>query len=163
MPRRTQADNKTQPQDGNVDAFLEGLSHAGRREDAFALLKMMREITGEQGRMWGPSIVGFGQYHYVYDSGREGDAFLTGFAPRKANMVVYVMPGFANYTELLEGLGKYRTGSSCLYLGRLQSVDTRVLQQLIARSVTDHSSTVADGGPSSRSMTTSSGTIGEST
>lgn len=137
MPRTTQANNKTQAHDGDVEAYLNSVAHAGRRADAFALLDMMRDVTGEPARMWGDSIVGFGSYHYVYDSGREGDHMVTGFAPRKANMVVYVMPGFSQYGNLLEQLGKHKTGSSCLYLGRLQNVDTKVLRKLVARSVRD--------------------------
>ena len=97
MPRTTQADNKTQPHDGDVLAYLDSVPHAGRREDAYAMLELMREASGEQACMWGSSIVGFGRYHYVYASGREGDHCLTGFSPRKANMVVYVMPGFSKY------------------------------------------------------------------
>lgn len=137
MPRTTQANNKTQPHDGDVVAYLNSIEHAGRREDAFVLLDLMREVTGEQARMWGGSIVGFGQYHYVYDSGREGDHMITGFAPRKANMVVYVMPGFSQYGALLDKLGKYKTGSSCLYLGRLSNVDIKVLTKLVDKSVKD--------------------------
>ena len=129
--------DKTQPHDGDVVTYLESIEHAGRREDAFVLLDLLAEITGEPARMWGPSIVGFGQYHYVYESGREGDHFLTGFAPRKANMVVYVMPGFSAYGDLLDTLGKYKTGSSCLYLGRLANVDVKVLRRLVDKSVKD--------------------------
>ena len=141
MPRRTRANNKTQPHDGDVVQFLSSVTHAGRREDAFELLGMMQETTGYQAQMWGPSIVGFGRYHYVYDSGREGDSILTGFSPRKANLVLYIMPGFSKYAELLGKLGKYRTGRSCLYLGRLQNVDTDVLRSLITASVRDISKT----------------------
>lgn len=137
MPRKTQANNKTQPHDADVQAYLHSIAHAGRREDAFVLLELMHEVTGEPARMWGDSIVGFGQYHYVYDSGREGDHMITGFAPRKANMVVYVMPGFSQYGNLLDKLGKYKTGSSCLYLGRLGNVDVKVLRQLVEKSVQD--------------------------
>lgn len=135
MPRRTQANNKTQPQEMDVESYLAGIEHSGRQTDAFVLLDLMREVTGEQAVLWGSSIVGFGQYHYVYDSGREGDHMLTGFAPRKANMVVYIMPGFADYQSQLKQLGKYKTGSSCLYLGRLSGVDLDVLRDLIDRSV----------------------------
>ena len=135
MPRRSQANNKTQPHSGSVQDYIAGLEHPGRREDAQVLLQMMGEVTGEPARMWGSSIIGFGQYHYVYDSGREGDHMLVGFAPRKANMVVYVMPGFKDYQKLLEKLGKHKTGSSCLYLGRLSGVDLKVLRQIIDRSV----------------------------
>lgn len=135
MQRRTQANNKTQPQEIDVESYLAGIEHAGRREDAFELLELMRDVTGEQAVLWGSSIVGFGQYHYVYDSGREGDHMLTGFAPRKANMVVYVMPGFTDYQTQLSKLGKYKTGSSCLYLGRLSGIDQNVLRDLIGKSV----------------------------
>ncbi len=135
MPRRTQANNKTKPQDLDVESYLAGIEHAGRREDSFTLLDLMRDVTGEEAVLWGSSIVGFGQYHYVYDSGREGDHMLTGFAPRKANMVVYIMPGFADYQAQLAQLGKYKTGSSCLYLGRLSGIDQDVLRELIDQSV----------------------------
>ena len=137
MPKRTPANNKTQPTSTDVTRYLNSIEHAGRREDAFTLLEMMSRITGEPATMWGPSMVGFGRYHYVYESGREGDSFLSGFAPRKANMVVYVMPGFEKYGALLEKLGKHKTGSSCLYLGRLGNIDTSVLETLVERSVTD--------------------------
>ncbi len=137
MPRRVQANNKTQPHDGDVIAYLDSIEHPGRREDAFVLLDMLSEITGEPARMWGPSIIGFGKYHYVYESGREGDHFLTGFAPRKANMVVYVMPGFSTYSDLLAKLGKHKTSSSCLYLGRLSGIDSKVLYRLVNKSVKD--------------------------
>jgi len=137
MPRKNTANNKTRAHDGDVAAYLDSIPNQGRREDAFVLLELMGEVTGEPPRMWGPSIVGFGSYHYVYESGREGDHLITGFAPRKANMVVYVMPGFDAYKGLLDKLGKYKTGSSCLYLGRLQNVDMDVLRGLIARSVAD--------------------------
>ena len=137
MPRTTRANNKTQPNERDVVAYLNAIEHAGRREDAFVLLDLMRDAAGEEARMWGDSIVGFGEYHYVYDSGREGNHMLTGFAPRKANMVVYVMPGFTRYARLLDKLGRYKTGSSCLYLGRLSGVDLEVLHKLVAASVQD--------------------------
>ena len=135
--RTTQANNKTKPEKASVRKYLDSIEHDGRRADAFELLKIMEDITGEEATMWGSSIVGFGSYHYVYESGREGDSFLTGFAPRKANMVVYVMPGFSGYQDLLDKLGKYKTGSSCLYLGRLASVDNKVLTRLVKKSVRD--------------------------
>ena len=135
MPRRTQANNKTQPTTAAVEDYIASIEHEGRREDAWVLLDMLAEVSGEAPRMWGPSIIGFGQYHYVYESGREGDSFLVGFAPRKANMVVYVMPGFGEYQKLLDKLGKYKTGSSCLYLGRLDKVDLKVLRTLVDKSV----------------------------
>ena len=137
MPRKTQANNKTQPHDASVEKYIDSIDNKGRAEDARVLLEMMTEITGEPARMWGSSIIGFGEYHYEYESGREGDHMLTGFAPRKANMVVYIMPGFKPYQKLLDKLGKYKTGASCLYLGRLSGVDTKVLKRIVDRSVKD--------------------------
>ena len=137
MPRKTQANNKTQPHDASVEDYIDSIDHKGRAEDARILVDLMREVTGEQPRMWGSSIVGFGEYHYAYESGREGDHMLTGFAPRKANMVVYVMPGFKPYEKLLAKLGKHKTGASCLYLGRLSGIDMKVLKQIVERSVRD--------------------------
>ena len=130
-----QADNKTAPNKQDPADYIASLTHAGRREDALQLMAMMAEITGEKPTMWGPSIIGYGQYHYVYESGREGDSFLVGFAPRKANMVVYIMPGFSEYEALLAKLGPHKLGSSCLYLGRLNKVDPKALAKLIAQSV----------------------------
>ena len=135
MPRRTQANNKTRPTGKDVAAFIAGVPNQGRREDAQILLELMARVTGEAPHMFGPTIVGFGTYHYVYESGREGDSFLVGFAPRKANMVVYIMPGFSQYAGLLARLGKHKTGSSCLYLGRLNGIDMTVLEELIKHSV----------------------------
>lgn len=137
MPRKSQANNKTQPHDASVETYIDSIEHKGRAEDARILMEMMTEVTGEPARMWGSSIIGFGEYHYTYESGREGDHMLTGFAPRKANMVVYIMPGFKSYQKLLDKLGKFKTGASCLYLGRLAGVDTGVLRKLVERSVKD--------------------------
>jgi hypothetical protein len=131
------ASNKTVPTDGSVQAFLESVEHDGRRADAFEMLDMMAAATGEPARLWGPSIVGFGQYHYRYESGREGDWALTGFSPRKANLVVYITPGFSAYGDLMERLGKVKTGRSCLYITRLDKIDRAVLRELVARSVAD--------------------------
>jgi len=133
----SESKNKTRPagdRKGALD-YINNVDHKGRREDALLLLPMMEDITKETARLWGPSIVGFGSYHYVYDSGREGDGPLTGFAPRKANMVVYVMPGFDDYPSLLADLGKHKVGKSCLYLGRLSGVDMGVLRKLVVASV----------------------------
>ena len=95
---------------------------------------MMRRITGEEPRLWGPSIIGFGEYHYKYESGREGDFMRVGFSPRKANLVLYIMPGFARHDALLDRLGKHKTGKSCLYINKLDDVDRDVLETLIAES-----------------------------
>ncbi|MEM7001471.1 MAG: DUF1801 domain-containing protein [Pseudomonadota bacterium] len=135
MAKTYAAKNKTKPENTDVTTYLASIEHAGRREDACKLLEMMQAVTGEPPCMWGPSIIGFGRYHYVYESGREGDSFLTGFAPRKANMVVYVMPGFGDYQPLLQKLGKHKTGASCLYLGRLSGIDEKVLRRLVTDSV----------------------------
>ena len=128
------AENKTRPTGADVSAFLDGVEPARRREDAFAVLDMMRRITGEEPRLWGPSIIGFGEYHYKYESGREGDFMRVGFSPRKANLVLYIMPGFARHDALLDRLGKHKTGKSCLYINKLDDVDRDVLETLIAES-----------------------------
>lgn len=128
------AENKTQPTDASVREFLDGVENEARRADAKRVLELMREVTGEEPRMWGPSIVGFGAYRYRYESGREGDWFLAGFSPRKSNLVVYIMSGFPRHAELMERLGKHRTGKSCLYIHQLADVDLDVLRELVRRS-----------------------------
>lgn len=128
------AELKTRPHDGSVEAFLNSVEDDKKREDAFAVLVLMKEITGEAPKMWGDSIVGFGSYHYRYASGREGDWFLTGFSPRKRNLTLYIMAGFEQYDELLDKLGKFKTGKSCLYINRLADVDTKVLRELVRQS-----------------------------
>lgn len=129
------AENKTQRNDGDVIAYLESVSNKRRREDSLVVLKLMEEVTGEPAEMWGTSIVGFGSYHYRYASGREGDFMLTGFAPRKAALTLYIMGGHERYDELMAKLGKHRTGSSCVYINKLADVDLAVLRELIAESV----------------------------
>lgn len=126
---------KTKRNDADVRAYLDSVQNKRRRDDALVLLDVMSEITGEPAEMWGGSIVGFGSYHYVYESGREGDWFLTGFAPRKASMTLYIMPGFAHYDDLLARLGKHKIGRSCLYINMLADVDMDVLRELVAESV----------------------------
>jgi hypothetical protein len=128
---------KTQKTDASVTDFLNGVEHPQRREDGFALLGLMREITGKEPAMWGPSIVGFGSYTYKYASGREGEWPVTGFSPRKRNLTVYIMPGFERYDALLEKLGKFKTGKSCLYINKLEDVDLAILRELIEQSVQD--------------------------
>ena len=129
------AEMKTQETDASVDAFLDGVAHDKRRCDSLVVRDMMRRVTGCEPRMWGPSIVGFGRYHYTYDSGREGDFFLTGFSPRKQALTVYIMPGFSGYEGLMARLGKHKTGRSCLYINKLEDVDLEVLEDLMRRSV----------------------------
>jgi hypothetical protein len=127
---------KTQKNDASVEDFLNGVSNERRREDSFAILELMRDVTGEEPAMWGASILGFGSYRYKYASGREGESFLTGFSPRKRNLTLYIMAGFENYDSLLADLGKYKTGKSCLYINKLQGVDILTLRELIRQSVT---------------------------
>lgn len=123
--------NKTRPTNQNVIDFLKSVDHKTRREDGFALLEMMKEITGEDAVMWGSSIVGFGTHHYKYESGREGDMPLIGFSPRKQSMTLYIMPGFDEYEDALAKLGKHKIGKSCLYVNKLADVDEDVLRKLI--------------------------------
>ena len=129
------AGNKTKPTKKSVTAFIGSIEGAERRRDVKKVAAMMREATGSRARMWGASIVGFGEYHYRYDSGREGDFMITGFSPRKQALVVYIIPGFAPFAPLMTKLGKYKTGKSCLYIRRLAEVDETVLRKLIAASV----------------------------
>jgi len=126
---------KTQKNDASVENFLNSVSDEKKREDSFAILKLMQEVTGEEPAMWGTSIVGFGSYHYKYTSGREGDWFLTGFSPRKNNLTLYIMAGFENYDTLMADLGKHKTGKSCLYINQLEDVDIPTLRELIQQSV----------------------------
>jgi hypothetical protein len=129
------AENKTQVTDADVMEFLNNVADARRREDSLAVLALMADVTGEEPKMWGSSIVGFGAYHYKYASGREGDMPLTGFSPRKQALTLYIMGGFEQYDDLLAKLGKHTTGSSCLYIKRLSDVDMGVLAELVTQSV----------------------------
>ncbi|MEL7159311.1 MAG: DUF1801 domain-containing protein [Bacteroidota bacterium] len=127
--------NKTQPTDVAPADFVAAVTDEQKRHDSEWLLRTMEEITGAVPVMWGPSIIGFGSYHYVYPSGREGDWMLTGFSPRKNALTLYLMSGVEREAELLAKLGKYKTGKSCLYVKRLSDVDTDVLKELITASV----------------------------
>jgi hypothetical protein len=129
------AENKTQFNDASVEAFLDAVPDARKRRDAYAILEMMRDVTGEEPRMYGASIVGFGKYHYKYDSGREGDFILTGFSPRKQNLTLYLMGGFENDEEVRGRLGKHKVGKSCLYINKLDDVNEEVLREMVQRSV----------------------------
>ena len=131
------SENKTQPTDVDVRSYLAGVEPQRRREDGIALLDIFQEATGWQPRMWGPSMIGFGRYHYKYETGREGDCFATGFAPRKANMVAYIMPGYHDYSEILSRLGKHKLGKSCLYFNKLADLDVEVLKTLIKSGIRD--------------------------
>jgi hypothetical protein len=130
------AELKTKPSKTSVAGFLASVEDETRRKDAKSLDKMFREITGAKPTMWGASIVGYGTYKYKYESGREGEWMRTGFSPRKANLVLYIMPGFARYDALMKKLGKHKTGKSCLYITKLADVDEEVLRELIERSWT---------------------------
>lgn len=126
---------KTQRTDASVGDYLAGVTSDRRRRDATAVLEMMRRLTGEEPRMWGASLVGFGRYRYRYKSGKEGEWFLTGFSPRKQALTVYIMPGFSEFDQLMGRLGKFTTGKSCLYIKTLEDIDTGALETLIERSV----------------------------
>ena len=128
------SENKTRPTDQSVIDYLSSVEHKTRRKDGLTLLEIMQEITGEDAVLWGSSIIGFGSYHYKYESGREGDMPLVGFSPRKQSMTVYIMPGFEDYDEMLEELGKHKIGKSCLYINKLADVDEEVLRKLIRHS-----------------------------
>lgn len=132
------SENKTRQTEASVETFLNQVEDERKREDSYRILQMMQDVTGEEPKMWGPSMVGFGNVHYKYASGREGDWFVTGFSPRKQNLSLYIMPGFKRYKNLMSKLGKYKTGKSCLYIKRLSDVDENVLRKLIAESVEAH-------------------------
>ena len=127
------AEVKTKPTDASVDAFLDGVAHPVRRADGKAVRAMMERVTGEPAVMWGPSIVGFGRYHYRYASGHEGDMCRIGFSPRSAKLVLY-LGGFPDYEALLAQLGKYTRSKACLYLTKLADVDPAVLEDIVRRS-----------------------------
>ena len=126
---------KTTPTRASVDAYIDAVEDEQKRADCRAVAAMMAEVTGAPARMWGPSIVGFGTYHYRYASGREGDFMETGFAARKRAITLYIMAGFSEYGDLLAKLGKHDTGKSCLYVKRLADVDQSVLREMVERSV----------------------------
>lgn len=126
--------NKTVATGASVAAFLAGVKDPVRAADVRTLMAIMRRVSGKSPRMWGPSIVGFGSYHYVYDSGREGDMLRLGFSPRASALTLYIMGGFPRYATLMRRLGRYTTGNSCLYLKRLADVDLSVLEELIRAS-----------------------------
>lgn len=129
------AELKTKKNDSDIVEFLNGIDDELKRKDCFKLLELFEQWTGESPKMWGQSIVGFGSYHYKYESGREGDWFLTGFSPRKQNLTIYITAGFNEYEETMNELGKYKTGSSCLYVKKLSDIDIDKLKILVEKSV----------------------------
>ena len=129
------AELKTKPSERSVESFLRGVEGPERSEDCHTVLKLMKKITRQEPKVWGDSIVGFGTYHYKYESGREGDWFVTGFSPRKQNLTIYIMPGLDAHKDALKKLGKHKAGRSCLYIKRLADIDQSVLSEMIKTSV----------------------------
>ncbi|WDI43484.1 DUF1801 domain-containing protein [Bremerella sp. P1] len=129
------AENKTQPTKVSAAKYIDALEDPQQKKDCKQLVKMMRAATGERAVMWGPSIVGFGTHHYKYESGREGDIMMVGFAPRKGQISLYLTCDIQQMAPLLEKLGKHKTGKGCLYIKRLADVDQDVLQQMIERGI----------------------------
>ncbi|MGJ8585848.1 MAG: DUF1801 domain-containing protein [Marinosulfonomonas sp.] len=131
------AENKTKPTPDDVADFLANVAPSRRQQDAMVLDRLFQEVSGFQPQIWGTSIIGYGSYHYTYESGREGDSLATGFSPRKANLVIYIMPGYGDYSDLLVRLGKHKLGKSCLYLNSLKDVDLDVLKAIIRAGLDD--------------------------
>lgn len=126
---------KTKETDSSVIEFIEAVDNPKKREDAYKLLDIFTEVTGFEGKMWGPSIIGFGSYHYKYASGHEGDAPLVGFSPRKAKISLYFAPGDSKREELLQQFGKHTTGKACVYINKIADIDVDVLKELILQSI----------------------------
>ncbi len=131
------AELKTKPTGASVTAFIAAIDDPQKRKDVKKIGAMMRRATGSRAKLWGPSIVGYGSYHYDYPSGQSGDWMLTGYSPRKQALTLYVMCGFEPFKPLMNKLGKYKTGKSCLYIKRLSDVDEAVLEELITKSVAE--------------------------
>lgn len=129
------AENKTKQTKASVDKFISTIKDENIRKDCYTIIKIMKSVTKEEPKMWGPSIIGFGTYHYKYASGRGGDMCIAGFSPRKQNLTIYLEPGFEKQKALLEKLGKHKTSKVCLYIKSLKDVDVKVLKELIANSV----------------------------
>lgn len=129
------ADLKTKKNDQSVDEFLNNIPDEKKRQDSYIIRDLMQQVTGMEPKMWGDNMVGFGSYHYCYESGREGDWFLTGFSPRKQNLTLYIMSGFTQYDALLKKLGKFTTGKSCLYIKKIEDIDLPTLKELVRQSV----------------------------
>lgn len=129
------AENKTKKTTQNVVEFLDAVQPEQRKQDCLTVMKMMETLTGQKPKMWGSSIVGFGDYHYKYESGREGNFFRIGFSPRKQNLTLYIITGFDRYEEIMSRLGKYKIGKSCLYVNKLSDIDMDVLKELSQASL----------------------------
>ena len=128
-------ETKTKETDNSVIEFIESVDNPKKREDAYKILKIFEETTGYEAKMWGPSIIGFGSYHYKYDTGHEGDAPLAGFSPRKAKISLYFSPTLPNREEILSRFGKHTTGKACVYINKLADVDEDVMRELIVRDM----------------------------
>jgi hypothetical protein len=131
------AEPKTKKNTASVKGFLDAISDKQQRTDSIAIVELMQVATKEEPKMWGTSIIGFGSYHYKYDSGREGDAPLLGFSPRKANLTFYLGLGSGDRSKLLGTIGKHKTGKGCLYINKLEDIDVKVLKQLVQESIRD--------------------------
>ena len=131
------AELKTKETKLSVTKFIGKVEDDQKRQDLQAILKLMKQVTKEEPKIWGDSMIGFGHFHYISDSGREGDWFLTGFSPRKQNLTIYITPGFDKYESLMKQLGKHKTSKGCLYIKKLEDVDMKVLKQLIKQSYQD--------------------------
>jgi hypothetical protein len=131
------SENKTQPTEISPEDFLATVEPEKRREQGRQLLQFFTDVTGWSPRMWGPTMIGYGEYHYKYPTGREGDFLATGFSPRKANLSLYIMPGYQNYGHLLDRLGKHKLGKSCLYINKLEDIDMDVLAELVRAGIDD--------------------------
>ncbi len=141
------AENKTKATSVSPESFIETVEHDVRRADAKVLLDLFADVTQLVPRMWGPSIIGYGRYHYKYESGREGEFMMTGFSPRKANQVIYIMPGYTDHSAVLDRIGKYKIGKSCLYINKLADIDLDVLRELITAGFEDMKSRYPDWKP----------------
>ena len=129
------SENKTKETSASVDKFLAKVTDEKKRADCYTVLELMKKVTKSEPKMWGPAIVGFGSYHYKYASGREGDAPLAGFSPRKQALTIYICAGFKKYPELMKKLGKFKTSAACLYIKSLDDIDMKVLKELVTESV----------------------------
>lgn len=130
------AKNKTEQTEANVREFIEAFADSEqKKKDSYTLIQLMQEATGHEPKMWGPSIIGFGSYHYKYKTGHEGDAPLLGFSPRKAALSLYVYTGLEEHRYLLEGLGKFTTGKVCIYVKKLEDIDKDKLRRLMDESL----------------------------
>ena len=127
--------NKTTQNEDSVKEFLKKIEDPEKQKTSWQILEIIKEISGKDPKMWGDSIIGFGKYHYKYATGREGDWMRIAFSPRKQNFSIYIMDGFDNHSELMEKLGKYKTGKSCLYIKKLQDIDIKILKELMKKSL----------------------------